>query len=411
MPYFGFVQGHDYLDDEAMETIRLLVGKTNQEPVAEFENLFSRMIGQGKAVSFAAGRMGFYALLKILDVGVGHEVVLQGHTCSVMPNAVLRTGAKPVFADIDPETFGSSAEAIEKVVTPKTRMIVAQHSFGIPCEIEDIKELARAKKIFLLEDCAITLDSCVNGVSVGNFGDAALFSTDHSKPLNTLIGGLIYTKNEELYTRLNETRYASEGLPVVRQQSIWKKLLFERCYYNSKNYGKSFLVDIVNRVFRNERDSFLTGDYGTEPSSCYPYPAKLPSFLACLGIYELGRWSEEKKRRQELLYKYLELSDLLGLRQFLPYAYFDGNLEIVPLRFVFSHSNDVSIKRKMWKFIDIDSFWFDKPIIVCKDPREFGYVNGSCPISESMGKNVINWPCALDHKYDKDILNIFETII
>lgn len=409
-PYYGFIQGHDYLDDKALESIRQLIGETKSEALTEFENLFAGIIGEGKVVSFAAGRMGFYALMKFLGIGEGDEVILQGHTCSVMPNAVWRTGAKPVFADIDPETFGSSAEAVEKVITKRTRMIVAQHSFGIPCEIKAIKELASARGIFLLEDCAITLESRVNGVRVGNFGDAALFSTDHSKPLNTFIGGLIYTRNEELYARLHEIRAESEDLPDERQRSIWSKFLFERSYYNPQNYRKSFLVNIVNKVLRREKDSYLTDDYGKDPSSNYPYPARLPSFLGRLGLYELQRWDEEKRKRQQLLSKYLELSASLGLSKFLPRVYFDGNLEIVPLRFVFTHPDAVSIRKKMAKFIDISWFWFDKPIITCKDPRELGYENGSCSISEGIGKNVINWPCVLDHEYDNNILDIFERV-
>ena len=409
-PYYGFIQGHDYLEDEAIKDIRQLVGKKKPEAVMEFENLFAGVIGMGKAVSFAAGRMGFYALMKILGIGEGDNVILQGHTCSVMPNAVWRTGAKPVFADIDPETFGSSAEAIEKAITQRTRMIVAQHSFGIPCKIEAIKELASARGIFLLEDCAITLESRVNGVRVGNFGDAALFSIDHSKPLNTFIGGLIYTRNEELYARLHEIRSDSEDIPDERQRLIWSKFLFERSYYNPQNYGKSFLVNIVNKVLTREKDSYLTDDYGKNPSSSYPYPARLPFFLGRLGLYELQRWDEEKNKRQQLFSEYLKFSDSLGLSKFLPRAYFDSNLEIVPLRFVFSHPNAVSIRKKMAPFIDINGFWFDEPIIACKDPRELGYENNSCPISEGIGEKVINWPCASGHEYDNNILDIFKRV-
>ncbi|MEK0337941.1 MAG: DegT/DnrJ/EryC1/StrS family aminotransferase, partial [Nitrosopumilus sp.] len=168
--YFGFIQGHNYLDDVAVERIQKIVGKSSLETIEKFETEFAAQIGRSQAVSFAAGRMGFYALMKILGIGKCDEVILLGHTCSVMPNAVWRTDAKPVFADIDPNTFGSSAKEIEKVITFKTKMIVAQHSFGIPCKIEPIVDLARQKGIFLLEDCAITLGSKINGIQVGNFG-------------------------------------------------------------------------------------------------------------------------------------------------------------------------------------------------------------------------------------------------
>ena len=327
-----------------------------------------------------------------------------------MPNAVLRIGATPKFADIDSSTFGSSAEEIKKVITPQTKMIVAQHSFGIPCDIEPIVNLAKSKGIFLLEDCAITFCSKINGVSVGNFGDAALFSIDHSKPLNAVIGGLIYTQNNNFYEKLKEIQRTSDELPQERQEAIWERFLFERKYYNPTYYGKSLLIDKLNRLLLGEKDSYLTDDYGKEPSSTYPYPAKLPGFLAQLGLFELERWEDEKRRRQDLLKSFIELSASLGLTKFLPTSYFDNNLDIVPLRFVYTHPDANFIRKKMSKFLDINWFWFDKPIVACSDPRELGYEYGSCPISEKIGKEVINWPFIISETDNNNLLKYFKMV-
>ena len=178
--------------------------------------------------------MGFFALMQIRGIGKGDEVILQGHTCSVMPNAVWRTGATPIYADIDSNTFGSSAIEIDKVITPQTKMIVAQHSFGIPCDIEPIVDLARSKGIFLLEDCAITLGSKLKGIQVGNFGDAALFSIDHSKPLNAFTGGLIYTRKNELYEKLKDEdsemtlqKLVNRSMDLYLKDEEYKKLITE----------------------------------------------------------------------------------------------------------------------------------------------------------------------------------------
>ena len=407
-PVFGFVLGHSYLKNDSLSNIQKLIGKSSNETIQKFDKEFASQIGRGQAVSFAAGRMGFFALMQSLGIGEGDEVILLGHTCSVMPNAVWRTGAMPIFADIDPNTFGSSATEIEKVLTPNTKMIVAQHSFGIPCDIEPIVNLTRSKGIFLLEDCAITLGSKINGRQVGNFGDAALFSIDHSKPLNAFIGGLIYTSNNELYEKLKEIQNTSGDLPIKRQEAIWKKFLFERKYYNPESYGKSFLIDKINRLVFREQDTYLTDDYTKTPSSTYPYPAKLPAFLAQLGLFELERWEGEKKRRQDLLKSFLQLSASLDLTDSLPSPYFDSNLAIVPLRLVYTHPNAKSIHKKMSKLID--GPWFTRPIIACKDPREFGYVYGSCPISEKVGKEIINWPCVFDESDNLLLLKYFERI-
>ena len=74
-------------------------------------------------------------------------------------------------------------------------------------ELKPIVELATNNSIFLLEDCALTLGSSIDGVVCGNFGDAALFSTDHSKPLNTLTGGFIYTKDSELFKKIKNANH------------------------------------------------------------------------------------------------------------------------------------------------------------------------------------------------------------
>lgn len=82
--------------------------------MSEYEQRFSALVGSGYGISFAAGRMAFYMIMKALGIGEGDEVILPGFTCSVMPNAVWRTGAKPVFADIDEDTFGSDVEGLKK---------------------------------------------------------------------------------------------------------------------------------------------------------------------------------------------------------------------------------------------------------------------------------------------------------
>ena len=158
-PYFSFIHGHSYLRKEDLKQIKLLVGLESDEVITDFEIKFAKLVGEGEAVSYAAARMGFYELMRHLRITKDDEIILLGATCSVMVNAVIRVGATPIFSDIDPETYGSSALEIVKHITQRTKMIVAQHSFGIPCDIEPIVDLARSKGIFLLEDYAITLGS------------------------------------------------------------------------------------------------------------------------------------------------------------------------------------------------------------------------------------------------------------
>ncbi len=407
-PYYGFVQGHAHLSADDFERMGSLVGIDDDVLVADFERKFAKLIGSGEAVAFAAARMGFYELMRLNRIGKGDEVILPGATCSVMVNAIMRLGATPVFADIDPATFGSLCEAIAACVTNKTRMIVAQHSFGIPCDIEPIADLALKKNIFLLEDCALTLGSEVNGVPVGNFGDAALFSTDHSKPLNTLIGGLVYTQNTRLAECLKDAQFRCPELSVERQRALWKRLLLESRYCIPARYGKMGLVDIYSfirrKLFRSEKD-FLIEDCGIPSTTSYPYPAKLPAFLAALGLIEIRRWPQVAMDRS------VGLEYLLGLfaesqsGAHLPAAYKNKALKIIPLRLAWFEPDGARIRSAIKRYIDVSWTWFMAPVIATKEPLEnFGYRSGSCPVSESVGPCMVNIPCNIDREVANKLL-------
>ena len=391
-PYFGFVQGHYTYDENELINIENLINTSDAEIISDFEHKFSKIIGDGYSVSFASARMGFYALLKSLNVGQDDEIIIQGATCAVMVNAVFRVGAKPVYSDIDPKTFGSSAMEIAKSITSRTKMIVAQHSFGIPCDIEEIVELANSKGIFLLEDCAITLSSKINNIVCGNFGDAAIFSTDHSKPINLLIGGLVYTRKQNLYRKLILIKNSSSDLSKQKKIAIWNQILFERKYFVPDMYGKSQLKFSINKRKKSYITPFLDTDNSSIIKSNYPYPAKLPSFLALMGIREIDNWSNTVILRRKILNDFLDIISKLNQNDFS--IYFDKNREIIPLRIAWAPKNGYKIRQKLSSFIDISWTWFLRPIVATDEPLiNFGYNMNDCPVSEYICKDIINIPC------------------
>ena len=401
-PYFGFVSGHAYLEREELTQISQLVGVKDDLLIAEFERKFAQLVGPGEAISYAAARMGFYELMRLEGIGEGDEVILLGATCAVMVNAILRTGATPIFADIDLDTFGSSCAAIEICISPRTRMIVAQHSFGIPCDIEPIVTLAKSKNIFLLEDCALTLGSKVGGIVVGNFGDAALFSTDHSKPLNTLTGGLVYTQNKCVARglRLAQTNYPD--LSVERQNALWRRLLLEAKYCVPARYGRMGLIDLLSSVKKNiiyDEGDLLVDDFGATATANYPYPAKLPAFLAAVGLIEVKRWPKVSTDRKITLQRLIEAISQYPSGYYLPSAYKNPDLEIIPLRFAWSEPQGGNIRNSISKFVHVAWTWFMAPIIATKEPlKNLGYLSGSCPVSECAGQNIVNISCIFEHK-------------
>lgn len=417
---FGFVTGHYYLDNDKLGQLKKILNQVNNKSDAEiiikkYENKMASMIGDGYGLSFAAGRMAFFTLLKVLGVGEGDEVILLGFTCSVMPNAVLRAGAVPVFADVDLDTFGSDPHSIEKMISPRTKMIVAQHSFGIPCNIEEIVKIGRKHNIFVLEDCAITFDSSINGKKVGNYGDAAIYSTDHTKPLNTIIGGFIYTRNQDLNKSLVDMSKELSDLSYDHQVRLYNQLLYEKKHYHPTHYPHLFITDHFKRFRRNgSKTVYLEEDYTKNPSSGknYPYPARMPAFLAQLGLFELERWESEKKKRKRILADYLEAIKNSPLKDCIPRAYKDSRLDIVPLRFVYNYHDFNRLLNIMRKYIDINLTWFKLPIICSNNnPWSLGYYEGSCRTAEKACLTIVNWPCIIPDKWENKILSVFKKVM
>jgi len=406
-PYFGFVEGHSHFSVEDLEEIRKLVGDESEEVISSYEKGFAKLIGDGEALSYASGRMAFYEVLRHLNLFKDDEIILLGFTCSVMVNAVLRAGLTPVFSDVDPDTFGSSVFSIEKLITPNTKVIVAQHSFGIPCQIEKIQRLAREKSIFLIEDCALSVGSKFKGIIVGNFGDVAIFSTDHSKPINTLIGGLVYSKDHTLMAKLRVSHKAIPQLSQTKKNAIWKRLLIERSFCNADKLKFLDIVDrfqsLKQRIFRTN-SPFLDCDGDLPSDASYPYPAKLPTFLAALGLLEIMRWSKVEKSRINFLKSMLQIFEEKNLASILPKGYFDDNLSIVPLRFVWSPPEGDKLRITFSDFIKISWTWFMKPIIGTKISLEkMGYRTGTSPNSEFHSNRIMNLPCNIASQ-DMDVL-------
>lgn len=420
-PYmFGFVTGHYYLDSGQINEIKDLLDSGGGEQIVHaYEKRLASLIGDGKIISYAAGRMAFYSLLKALGIGEGDEVILPGFTCSVMVNAILRIGAIPVFVDIERETLGPDPLDIEKKITSRTRMIVAQHSFGIPCDIEKITKLGEKRGIFILEDCAISFDSSINGKKVGNWGGAAIFSSDRSKPLNTIIGGYLYTKDNDLYDKIKKAADELKPLAKDHQKRIYDRFIFERKYFNPNKYPRikvfQIVNSIVNRIMRKHNKlTFLEDDYGRVPpiTPSYPYPAKLPPFLAKIGMFELDRWSKQKQKRKDLLNRYLKAFNANGISINFPKAYMENKYDIVPLRFVFTSNKAEKILDLMSSCVDVQWIWFRSPIVCCSERLEsMGYKIGSCQNAEEIGKAIINWPCVVMEGWEDKLIDDFKRIM
>src|SRR5262245_18815772 len=153
--------------------------------IQEFEERFAEYHAMQHAVSASYGRMAFYYILKALDLPPGSEIIFPALTFWVVPEMAHILGFRPVFVDIDAATYNIDPAKIGAAITPKARAIVPTHLYGQPCSMDPIMQIARANKLAVIEDCAHALGATYNGRKVGTFGDAAFFSFQMLKPLNT----------------------------------------------------------------------------------------------------------------------------------------------------------------------------------------------------------------------------------
>jgi dTDP-3-amino-3,4,6-trideoxy-alpha-D-glucose transaminase len=164
--------------------------------VEQFERDLGLYLGVDHVIGVANGTDAITIALRALGVGPGDEVIVPSFTFYATAEAVVTAGARPVFCDIDPDTFCITAETAERALTPATRALVAVHLFGTPAPMEELRALASEHRLFLLEDAAQATGARLGGKRVGTLSDAATFSFFPSKNLFCLgDGGAIATSH------------------------------------------------------------------------------------------------------------------------------------------------------------------------------------------------------------------------
>lgn len=184
--------------------------------VREFEEAFAGRLGGGRAVSTSYGRMAAYHIFKALELPPGSEVVFPALTFWVVPEMARAAGLEVAFADVSPDSFNLDPAALERAITPRTRAVVPTHIYGLPADMDEILAIARRHGLRVVEDCAHALGATYRGRPVGTFGDAALFSFQVLKPLNTFGGGMAFTRDPELGRRIAALAEAEPWPSVAR---------------------------------------------------------------------------------------------------------------------------------------------------------------------------------------------------
>lgn len=337
---------------------------------------------------FWKGRVALYALLDAFGVGSGDDVIVPGFTCVVVPNAVIYRGANPVYADIDPATYNVTAESIERVLTPRTRLIIVQSTFGLSPNLDPILDLANERGIPVVEDCAHGLGGYYRGQPNGTVADAAFMSLQWSKPISTGRGGVAYSPRPDVTEQVrsfqsNHTRPPGplDQAGLLVQLAARPVLEIRKLYYP------------LVRLYR-----FLTQRYGVMAGSSSPEEltsTRMPNnFLKQGGwIQRLGfdrgidRLAERVESRREVADHYDRVLEPHGLRPPARPNYATHGMLRYPIRVA---DKTGVLKRAKRTNIPVGD-WFNSPIHpVTSDLGRWGYQEGGCPAAEKACQEVIN---------------------
>ena len=197
--------------DEVVATLRS--GWIGTGPrVARFEQQFKRYIGSTEAVAVSSCTAALHLAMLVSNVGPGDEVITTPMTFCATANAIVHTGARPVFVDVEPDTGNIDPALIAKAITLRTRAIVPVHYAGRPCRMDAIEALARHHGCTLIEDAAHAVGAEYHGRKVGTIGHLTCFSFYATKNVTTAEGGMLTTSDAELAARIK--MYALHGLSM-----------------------------------------------------------------------------------------------------------------------------------------------------------------------------------------------------
>lgn len=256
--------------DEAQSAYdTILTGWVTQGPrVEEFEKKFCEYTGAKYAVAVSNCTTALHLAMIVSEIGEGDEVICPSMSYVASSNCIKYTGAKPVFSEVESETYNIDPSHAEKLITEKTKAILIVHQIGMPADIDSFRTLCEKHSLKLIEDAACATGSAYKGRKIGSHSELVCFSFHPRKVITTGEGGMITTSNEDHYKRL--------------------KLL--------RQHGMS----VSDRV-RHQSDKIIFEDH-TEIG----YNYRMTDFQAAIGIRQMEKLDWILSERRKIAYKYIE---------------------------------------------------------------------------------------------------------
>ncbi len=336
---------------------------------------------------FATGRESLLALLRAFDLPAGSEVIVQGFTCVVVPNAIKAAGLRTVYADIDVETLNLTPDTVAAVASPRTRVVICQHTFGIPAETHELKTQCDANGWILIEDCAHVLPDRAGPDGILRHADHAICSFGRDKAVSGVGGGAALTRDPETSRRLMELE------SKAKEASLWSVIRLLEYPPRMAHLVRPLTgLRLAGPLLAPLKLLGLFAPVLTDEEKKGRMPFKLrrmPNACAALARWQLGQLERINDQRRALTKRYLEASGTKG------WAVMRGVMPSLPLqKFPMFVDGAARIRAALKpKNVHLDDGWTG--CVVCPgacDASAAGYKPGSDPQAENAARSVLSLP-------------------
>ena len=340
----------------------------------------------GDAVLFSSGRESLLALMRALNIGEGDEVIVQAYTCIVVPNAIAAAGAKTIYADIEQETLSVDPHAVQQLITPKTKAIICQHTFGIPAPLSELRELCDRHHLPLIEDCAHVMPDEKGPLGIARTGDYVLFSFGRDKAISGVTGGAMLSRNAAITTKLKEIEQHAKPmlLSVIARLLCYAPMYVKARWMYATGIGKLYLAMIGRMglllpiVTKEEKAGKQSTTLHQFPNAC--------AALALAQWKHLVRLNDKRRRIADIFLKEGRKND---------WPIVEGACAGLPLQKVSLFVPNADAIRSALKKRNIHLFDGWTGCVVCPeaaDASAAGYVTGSDPTAERACTQILSLP-------------------